>query len=598
MSNVPAPRSGDQKGSIGRDASLPESPKAQQIKSEESLLSLVLGRPITFSKNFLLGWIQRTWVSHEAKTRLTKEVLGQIALQAKEAGIKGDLQEFNKIFLAPLLSTFPLEDLKNLQIFTSTKEGSLQFINAAKGRSIREGKKAIAEQLDLVTKAMQKNPEGWRLALTTNKVVSQLIGDRFSADEQFMYIDSWMRAINKMNPEVFKKRMTAFQDFLKEAEGIQLERPKVYTAHDKKEFVTGATVNLGSNFAFSHGLPFLTAVIKEIVGSTILENSQPIQENIAAFYVPRDFQARTIPSLSSRNPDISFSLSREFHTPPEMRVYEGGGRIDFNANIDLSIRDEKTGATRHLSLALPLPLTTKESMLKKEVEVYLSLLNAGMGGEESFRIAAEQSGLSEESAAKMKEKFNEWSKEAETKFAELIFDFNATDTRPAFSYAREIPAVKAAIENPKSLELAVESAKTKNLFVIEKGKLSLLPPEIKKQKAIGEISNEELTQAQALLLGQRDAPISMQLPIKFEGEIEIGKGTLSFESRETSVTQSTNQWIELDTIIEYEGIRSVYSTIYEIQPGETREERLKRLVQSPLFQGDLLLAKAEYMGKI
>lgn len=445
----------------------------------------------------------------------------------------------------------------------------------------------LETEINDIVEAMKKNPSGLERVLATNDTVLKMMGGRFSDFEKFKYLDSWITAAKEMEPGEFNPFINQFERFLNQAKAIQSERPKVYTFSQKPNLIAAGTELRTLAAPYS----FLEDVISEIQDSTVLMGYQVLQEGIKAFYLPRDGALDTIPTLRRQYPDNPLSLSKEFHLDPDKVILEDDESvIDFSANIEFYITNEKTGETRCFSSELPI----KAKMSKTEARKRLSLLSALIDGPDTFKKHAKKLGFSIEKTVRLNLEFDRWFQSAQIQLAHLIFDFNETETRRAFSYVKSLEVRGAMQDN--SPEAAVKAAKTKNVFVVEGG-LSLLPPEVRDEEGIGRLEREELNQAAALFVKTTEEPVALTLPIK-EGPVKIKmvEGTLHFKTSEVGIPKTEGKWTELDTIIETEGkLPIVRTTRYNIDIDS--EEELERFTQSPIFERDLLLAKAAFMEK-
>lgn len=643
---------GDRKPDKTQKGALTESKSASQAKESEPLIPKIQETSLHFSGVFILGQIERYWASSSAKNEILKQI--QDILIRKKGATPKEAKQFTSTFISPFLKNLSLKELDAFKRFTSQEQVIDHYVDLINRLPENERKKAMAAQVSLsarlpyqiakellqfgilesliepknadhfirflnhpqgadyinrclkqyanspalmkeavnhILKAMDKNPEGVFLALSLYPSVSRMMGTRFSETNRLAYIDEWMHALVEMEYSEANNHLHSFEAFLKQAEFIQAERPKTFHPGEQPAFE-----ELGASLTMSlTRFPILQGSATEIKDLTLPYNTQALDESIRPLFLPRDENTRSVPTLRPRTFSYPFTLSRVFRPSGTIVLEEGSDQIDFHAETDFYITNAKTGETRCLRMPLPF----QGPMSKTEARKLLQLLSnciADPRPEQFDKLYLEQ-GLDPAKKDLYKTIFLDWTNRAEQRLAQLIFDFNETDTQPKFFYAKRLPAVAAAIQNPDSIEDAVAAAKTKNLYRFE-GHLSLLPPELQSDthREIGELSDNVLQMASEKFVQGSAEPIVLKVPVSTEKGIEISEGKVHFEfPTPRPVGSSEREWIEVNTIIQCEGREWIRPTLYEVEKNETRSQALERLVANGVFHCDLLLAKAEFM---
>ncbi|MEZ5314767.1 MAG: hypothetical protein R3E91_00930 [Chlamydiales bacterium] len=281
--------------------------------------------------------------------------------------------------------------------------------------------------------------------------------------------------------------------------------------------------------------------------------------------------------------------------------------------------------------ALKIPLPIQGKMTKKKIRSLLNVLQKTLSNNE-FEKAYQEEELPKNETALWKEKFLSWQKVQEKEFMKMIDDFNATSTRPLFTFALETPSIQAAIQNPSSPFLALEAAKSGNIFKLEDGTLSLLPQEsiasikekvksmethplkfsenerdlMESQKkmhfAIGQIPKSKILEALELLTqkNQSSAPVDVVnrieifLPKVKNKNLSLVKGTISFKFEEKHI-QGT-RFVELKSTIKCDNQEKTRTTRYELKEKEKADRKFHSMLESKQFERDLLLAKSEFIN--
>ncbi len=449
----------------------------------------------------------------------------------------------------------------------------------------------VAPAMDKVIRAMQANPQEIVAAMGTYPEIARMMGSRFAESDHFRYMDSWIELAGKTDPEEFKEYFSTFKTYSEEAIRIQADRPKIYSSYDfalSMEQLERGETNIITMRAMLSPIAsvsrFLDNVISEIQDSTLVSNTQMIHENIHCFLTPPDFSARTFPSLERRY-SHSLALSREFH--PDLTLYaDSEDEVDFRTSTDLAITNEKTMETRRMRLELPFSGRMTVTRARK----LLMVLEETVKSPTEFDKAYEKAGLESADKERIKKAFTEWEAKSTEELGKVLFDFNATETRPVFTYVRENPRMATAISNPRSLSNALEAASGGNIFLMKNGRLSLLPEEIPQPK-MGQIDPIELGSAVEALLKSGKADLT--LPKRLTGQIFFETGELSFSHYQEQVDEIQIVWLETKIARGSETITR--KTAYILREGETASAKLEEIANSGQFERDLLLAKAEFI---
>lgn len=405
--------------------------------------------------------------------------------------------------------------------------------------------------------------------------VFQLLGNRFTPQEQETYLKEWIKLSNTLKNKDFKNLLSTFENFLNEAKKFQQERPKIYSVTEIALPVEALLSGENNILTYGAELPnlarsstFLTQTIEQVLETTIITNPI-IHENIRSFLYPPSFDNRTISSLKTRF-NYDFCLSREFH-PDFTLPADSDEEIDFHAFTNLALTNEKTMETRTMHLELPI----SGKMTKTEARKRLYVLEKVLEGKGKFDEAFAQSGLPETEKESLRKTFFEWEEKAVQEFGEMNADFNPTDSRPVFAFARE------KSEGKDSIEIAT----MRNIFRLQDGSLSLLPPE-KADPIIGQISKDELRKA-------LKEPISVSLPVQEAEKITQKDGKLSVSYKEDKIEEKPVIWIE--TTITRGEDAVTRKTLYILNEQQSATEKLEEITSSGLLERDLLLAKAEFI---
>ncbi len=471
------------------------------------------------------------------------------------------------------------------------KGGQIESIDAVKQRIVQSGlferdlllaKATFIEQHVVTTfKMAQKlNPEGTQWVLAHAERVIFLMGNRFSNADQERYLNSMLEIVRDMPQDDFTKLSQMLDNIVNTALSIQAERPKLYPASEKLDLVM--LVYDPKIVPIVNRYPFLADIyIEEICEMTILMNTQKLHENVGMYFTQPTSMNRMFSNLTPLHERFT-ALSVEKHTP--FQIFKDGDEItDFHAGIDLYVTTEKTMETRHLYAPFPF----EGNMTQTEARHLLKLLEDAIASPKRFAETYAALKLDPQLQSSRKETFLAWIDTLEREYAKVLFDFNPTPTRPTMSFALETKESQAALEQPQNVAAAVEVVKARNIYLVD-GKLSLLPKAIaQSHQVMAMIAPQELSDSTQLLLGQKSGAIDIAITPQLTARVSLKTEPKQF---------SDIKGIQLETTVEGDKTKLTRTTLYLLKPGQTPDEKINEIIASRLFERDLLLAKAEFIG--
>lgn len=558
------------------------SPLASQEETKAALLAEITTKS-EYSNIPLIGWIESKFVRREVKSNYIKTLEEQFVESSVKIGWtrQNAWSVFNH-YITPKLFATHLEDLPKIEAFWKLPHGIEAFLNIVDAfpKDSQTGIKRLTEMVDLAMAAVHKNPQGTAWVLSHTADVSFLMANRFTGSDKVEYVNTMLHWLINDPPDLFTRISKTMSDFLNESKNIQSERPVFYTHAEKLELLT-----LFDDIGFTilkHEVPLIRHVYTEIYDMTVDRNSQGIQENLARYYSLAT-GARPNPELKKRYADSPLSLSLEKHVPIQM-LKDSDEVIDFNGAIDLYLTNEKTMETR--SLYLPLPF--KGKMTHTQARRSLELLREAINGPKAFDESYEKLKFDPQLKEEMQKTFLEWASYANQEFWKLTLDFNPTPTRPVMSYALETPAAQEALRHPLDPAKAIEVAKAKNIYLVD-GRMSLLPkPLAANHPQIAQIAPSELRESVQLLKGAKTQPIALRLTSTRTAAVTLDVQLTDY--RKTPAIQLNITFREGSEV-------HTRTTTYLLEDNQNMRDRLNEVVASGLFERDLLLAKAEFLGE-
>ena len=566
----------------------PLSALAEQTESQGGLLEQIQARHIPRFGGFL-GRVEAFFVNRSVKKEYI-ENLGKTFVSAFDENEKGNAQLAFNSFLKPKLLKTPLEDLPHFEGFIKVDQGAAYLMRPFTTFSVREGSKALTKRVeDVIALGKKGNTESVAAAFTYMPRVAKII-DRMKPVHQFEYLTAWVQAGGELGADQFKDFSEKYAAHLQMIEEMQVKRPKVFEQGSKEEdklknsyfelYMGRYAVQMARFELFDLAMRDVTAIV----------NRQIIQYSLTAFYLePTESIAgmNTIPDLRLRDATTQgvavYGLSNQIGIPFTLPKGEDEKIIEnFQATTDIYITDPFSMETR--SVRVPLPVNGR--MTVGEARSQLQLLIEVVHNPKRFDDTYAQLRLPSEKKEELREKFTEFDRTVGIELGRALSDFNTTPQRARESSVRENPTIAAFIANP-SAQTALEAAKTKNLFLLEDGTLSLLPGKVgESHRDMGTLSPTELRDATQLLLKGSHNSIPLQSPkgatLQLKTHRENIDGKLPYLIMETSIT------VEGKTVTR----KSYYSLT-----GKTVKSLKQEIIDSKLFERDLLLAKAECLEK-
>ena len=434
---------------------------------------------------------------------------------------------------------------------------------------------------NLQLEAQKHNPEGAQWVINHIPRVNFLMDRRFTEADRERYLNSMLGIVLDMSPEDFKKLSESLDTFLKRATEIQAERPEVYSAITQIDFVELVFADPVVVQAMMW-YPFLAQIYKEeICEMTVCMNTQKLHENVAMHFTDPQSNGRMSSDLSPLH-TRSTALSVEKHVPFQL-LKDSEQIIYFHSGINLYVTNEQTMETRYLYFPFPF----QGEMTITHARALLHLLDWTIASPQRFDENYKKLKLDPNLQEGLKNQFLTWCNTLELEYAKTLFDFNPTPTRPTMTFALETNASRAALQKPQDVQAARQVAMAKNIYLVE-GKRSLLPNSIAQHHPqIATIAPQELAEAAQLLLGTKKEPVAITIATEITAGIAF-----KIEPKQFDYARA----FQLETTLQGTHRTHTRTTLYMLKPDQKPEEKLTEIVNSGLFERDLLLAKAEFIG--
>jgi hypothetical protein len=504
-----------------------------------------------------------------------KTLENRFLAQVKKGNYSQEVSNSYESFFKPLLAKLSIEDLPFFESLLTTPEG-----------------------IQLIEKHLVNNPNRANLlaAFATLPRVAKLIG-RLSPADQLKYLEAWMLYGEELVDSVkFKKLAKNFEAHIAYAEHLQSLRPQIFEKESKE------AVKLFSYFGECTSIPVDGAALLKsfhvgIQDTSIIYNLQIVQNSIAAFYTGPTSTGgvRTIPIVEGRIQDFDSSIYNQIEIPFTLKDRPDDEVIDFKATTNVYLTDPFTMETRTVRVELPISGKMKVGDAKKQLE----LLQHVVGVPQNFDDVFEYLNLPLEQKETLRNKFLPFSKRIATIFQRNLQDFNSTPTRPRESTSRSDPTNVNAIQNPDDPFYSLEAAKLRNLFLLDDKRLSLIPSgpgELHKQ--IGTLSDDEYANASKILLGKLTATPLVVPELDQNDVVTFKDATLSIHVKEEPVqtTSGFRSFPTVEFVITKDGQTTKRKVYYDYsREGQTLEELKQEIIDSRLFERDLLLAKSAFM---
>ena len=429
--------------------------------------------------------------------------------------------------------------------------------------------------------AEKHNLEGAQWVLDHTARVNFLMDRRFTEADRVRYLNSMFRIVLDIAPEDFKELSEKLDKLLDRATAIQAERPKVYSATEQIEFVELVYADSLVVHAMS-SYPFLAQIYKEeICEMTVCMNTQKLHENVAMHFTDPKSNNRMYSNLSPLH-TRSTALNVEKHVPFQL-LQDREQIIDFHSGINLYVTNEQTMETRYLHAPFPF----EGEMTPTQARALLHLLDGTIASPLRFDENYKQLNLDPKLQEDRKKQFLAWCDTVELEYAKALFDFNPTPARPTMAFALETEAAQAALQRPQDARAAIQVAMAKNIYLVE-GKRSLLPnPIALHHPQIAMIAPQELAESAQLLLGTKKEPVAITMTPEIKARVSFKTEPKQYDDARA---------LQLETTLQATHSTRTRTTLYVLKPDQKPEEKLNEIIASGLFERDLLLAKAEFIG--
>jgi|GEM_PF-3442829 len=515
-----------------------------------------------------------TIVDNRARDAFIKTLENGFKQQVEKGKHSQEVSNTYENFIEPFLSKLSTEDLPFFESLLTTPEG-----------------------IQLLEKHLVNNPNRANLsaAFATLPHVAKLIG-RLSPADQLKYLEAWILYGEELGTVEFKELAKNFEAHITYAEHLQNLRPKVFEKESEE-----AVKLFGYFYACTEIAPDIAKRLLPfhlgIQDTSAIYNLQIVQNSIAALYAGPTSVAgvRTIPVVEGRLQDFDSSIYNQIAIPFTLKDRPDDEVINFNASTEVYLTDPFTMETRAVRVALPI----SGKMTVKEAKKQLKLLQHVVGVPEAFDGVFEDVDLPLEQKETLRNKFLAFSKRIATIFQRNLQDFNSTPTRPRESTVRSDPTNVNAIRDPDSSFFALQSAKQRNLFLLNDKTLSLIPSgpgEIHKQ--IGTLSDDEYINASKILLGTLTSTPLVMPELDENEDVEFKDATLSIHVSEEKLQTSKGlrPYPTVEYVITRDGQTTKRKVYYDYsQEGQTLEGLKQEIINSQLFKRDLLLAKSAFM---
>lgn len=297
-------------------------------------------------------------------------------------------------------------------------------------------------------------------------------------------------------------------------------------------------------------------VMKELLETVVLANSQIVHENTEACYEPPN--TRTLPTLTRRNHNISYSLLREQHPPIELQQMKDDDTVDLSLyTTEVHITHPRTLETRTLRVHLPFGKMTvreaKEELAK--VKRFISKGERGFPPEDVRRLGP-------------------FVKQMEDGLGAAIKYFSGVGQKAA-GRLRDADS----LDSSQRAQLALLNAAEGNIFIEQDGNFALVEHGARIPHFISSYLPEEWA-----AIRDGESAFSVILPTQ-EGKMQEGRLTL--ESRE-GITwgEGPTRYREVTGIISDGNLTVTRKMLYPEGSNNSR-----------LLERDLLLLKSQFIQK-
>jgi hypothetical protein len=386
---------------------------------------------------------------------------------------------------------------------------------------------------------------------------NELCGNRLSEKDGLALFEYFIHA---------RSSLDKYQAFLTEAQKIKNQQPRKFIpANEASEFrgrwraINEEVTELGLDKKFSDQI---ISIFKDTADSVAISNTQVIEDTLIAQSAMPSY--REVPDLKKRNKTEN-SLLNGFQVN---KPIEANGKKQ--TSIEIHVTNPVTMATTTTRTLLDLP--------KEDTQAYLKMIR------ETVKRA-------EGRPAELTQLLDQ----CEIGLAKAMA-LNDSRNRSGYDTAYESEAMRHYLSAP-IVENALALIKEKSIFSLPSRKLSLLPkmPEDSKLRSLCQIENEALNILRPILSKNKTAMATLKVPLMEGGELRIVDGTITLVPG-TFKAGDGAEYVTLNTEIRQDRLLISRTTYYSMKGSV--EETLKQLVNSPLFERDLLLAKQEFIEKV
>lgn len=557
---------------------LPASPIATQRPSQGSLLSDIQSKHSSWLQDIpLVGFIYGLFANSDIKKEYIQAIRKQFIDGAGPDtwNMAIATRKFDANFL-PFLSNCSLEELPFYESLLTSADG-IQFCmqHALPPRPL----------LDAAFKTLPR--------------VQRLIG-RLLPEQQRTYLQAWILSSEELKLDDFKPFLDRFTAHIGYAENLQSQRPKTFDQDSKeRNYLLNDSMDIMEKWRQQYDrIKLFDMALRD---TTVVDNRQILQYSVETIYssITPGQILRAVPNLEERTTtgkiDAPYGLLNQVGVSTTLPKGDDNQLIhNFHPAVEAYLTDPYTMETRCVRLALPI----KETITIGEARKQLQLLRNFIGTSHGFDEQYQKSELPAEQKAGLLQQFKVFDRKLGVEFGRALGDFNSTPTRPRETSARKLPANAAAINAPRSQARAIESAKLRNLFLLQDGTLSLIPSEPgENHRNIGTLSREEVAGAVSALKKKSDKAV-LYIPDPANPQA-IKPATLSFKASVQELVETP--YLIVEATITVDGKTTSHTTYYACKPHpqtkirESAEEVMDRITTSRLFERDLLIAKAKFI---